>query len=107
MVILGYFLNAVAEILHVVIFFAMIVLIARAVLSWVSPDPSNMIVQFIYSATEPMLVKARSKIPPLGMLDMSVFVVILILYFIDAFLVKAIQHYAFICLRSGSVVVGG
>ena len=44
MFIIGYFLQALASVLHVLFMMATIIIIARAVLSWVSPDPNNQIV---------------------------------------------------------------
>ena len=79
MIILGYFLNAVGTVLGTVITILMWLFIAHAVLSWVSPDPRNPIVNFIYSATNPMLSRVRSKIKPIGMFDLSVIIVLLVL----------------------------
>jgi YggT family protein len=39
------------------------VLIARAVVSWVSADPRNPIVSFLYAATEPPLRLIRRQLP--------------------------------------------
>jgi YggT family protein len=50
-------------------------------------------VQFIYSATEPLLERVRRKIRPIGMLDISVIFVFLFFYFIDAFLVMTLAEY--------------
>jgi YggT family protein len=94
MIILGYFLNAVGTVLGTVITILMWLFIAHAVLSWVSPDPRNPIVNFIYSATNPMLSRVRSKIKPIGMFDLSVIIVLLVLVFLDAFLVNVIKDYA-------------
>ena len=41
----------------------MYVLIARAVVSWVSADPRNPIVHFLYSATEPAVRVIRRRLP--------------------------------------------
>jgi YggT family protein len=41
----------------------MYVLIARAVVSWVSADPRNPIVHFLYSATEPAIRVIRRRLP--------------------------------------------
>ncbi|MDR2883998.1 MAG: YggT family protein [Deferribacteraceae bacterium] len=60
--------------------------IIRALLSWVSPDPRNMIVQFIFYVTEPILAPLRKVIPPIGMLDLSAFVAIFGLMIAQQFL---------------------
>jgi hypothetical protein len=54
MFIIGYFLSALATVLNYALIFYMWVVIARAVLSWVSPDPYNPIVRFIHNVTEPV-----------------------------------------------------
>ena len=93
MIALGNLMIATGGILHSVIFIFYILLLAYVVLSWVSPDPNNPIVSFIFQATEPILRKVRSKVPPLGMLDMSPIVVFLVLYFLDSFLVNSLNDY--------------
>lgn len=47
------------------------VIIGGAILSWVSPDPSNPIVQAIYGISEPLLAPFRRFIPLLGGIDLS------------------------------------
>lgn len=105
MLLFGYFLKAVAQLLGAVIGIFIFLFIARAILSWVSPDPRNPIVQFINNTTEPILSRVRSKIPPLGMFDLSVLVVILVLYFLDNFLVGSIRAYGELFLRTGNTTV--
>ena len=63
MYIFGYFLMALANILNFVLIVFMWIVIARAVLSWVSPDPYNPIVRFINTVTEPVLYRIRSLLP--------------------------------------------
>jgi YggT family protein len=47
------------------------VIIAGALMSWVSPDPRNPIVQAIHSISEPILTPFRRFVPTLGGLDIS------------------------------------
>jgi YggT family protein len=54
-------LIAVATVLDYVLVFFMFITIARAVLSWVSPDPYNPIVRFIHNVTEPVLYQIRKR----------------------------------------------
>ena len=64
-------------------------IIGRALISWVNPDPYNPIVTFLYRVTEPVLAPIRRWIPPRGMgIDISPIVVILVIYFLQMFLVK-------------------
>ena len=48
-------------------------IIARVLISWVSPDPRNPVVQFLHRATEPLLGVLRKLVPPhvFGGLDLS------------------------------------
>lgn len=51
--------------------FFTLMIIVGALLSWVSPDPYNPIVQTVYSISEPLLIPFRRIIPPLGGIDFS------------------------------------
>ena len=89
------FLFALAVVIDYVLFFFMIIVIARAVLSWVSPDPYNPIVRFIHNVTEPVLYQVRRRIPAiLGGIDFSPIIVILIIYFLQIFIVKSLKDLA-------------
>lgn len=105
MIIAGYFLKAVADLLHAVLVFFIYLMIARAILSWVNPDPNNGIVRFLYGATEPIIERVRRFVPPLGMFDMSVLVILLVLYFLDTFLVGVLGTYAQMMLTERPVVL--
>ena len=94
MFIFGYFLQALAGVLHVILISAMIVVIARAVLSWVSPDPYNPIVRIINQLSEPLLFPVRRRVPYLGGVDFSPMIVLLVLMFMDNFLVPSLQRIA-------------
>jgi YggT family protein len=54
-------------------------IIIRALISWVSPDPRNPIVQIIYSITEPVLAPFRRIIPPIGFIDISAIIVLVLI----------------------------
>lgn len=56
-------------------------IILRAILSWFSPDPYNPLFRALLSLTEPILEPMRRIIPPLGGMDLSPIVVILIIHY--------------------------
>jgi YggT family protein len=58
-------------------------IILRIVLSWVSPDPRNPIVRVVSQITEPVMAPARKIIPPMGGLDLSPIVVLLLIQFLQ------------------------
>lgn len=55
------------------------VIFLRVILSWVNPDPRNPVVSMLYSLSEPVLAPARRIIPPLGGLDLSPLIVLVLL----------------------------
>lgn len=71
------------------------ILLVRILISWVSPDPFNPIVQFLVKATDPVLEPLRKVIPPLGPLDISPVVAFLVL--------GALRHFLFATLMDISV----
>lgn len=77
-------LDPVGIILHYVLGAYIWVLIIRALLSWVSPDPYNPIVRGLYSITEPVLSFLRRKFPLMaGSIDFSPMVAVLIVWFLQ------------------------
>jgi YggT family protein len=95
MFIIGNLLVALAQILHIVLNLYMWLVIARAILSWVNPDPYNAIVRFLYSVTEPVLYAIRRRVPAFfGGIDFSPMIVILAIYFLDGFLVPSLAGLA-------------
>jgi len=96
MFVIAYFLKALAEILHIVLYSYMIILIIRALLSWVNPDPYNPIVRFLYNITEPVLYRVRRALPMFaGGIDFTPMIVILALIFLDHFLPPTLARLAY------------
>ncbi|MFQ5587998.1 MAG: YggT family protein [Nitrospiria bacterium] len=88
MFIAGNFVSALASILDIVLEFFTWVIIARAVISWVNPDPYNPIVQFLYKVTEPVLYPIRRAMGSYNIgLDLSPMILILIIIFLKRFLI--------------------
>ncbi|MFC2041429.1 YggT family protein [Chloroflexota bacterium] len=46
-------------------------ILIRVVLSWFSPDPTNMLVIIIHKVTEPILAPLRRIIPRVGRIDLT------------------------------------
>jgi YggT family protein len=89
-------IGAFAKILDVVLSLYTWVIIIRALLSWVNPDPYNVIVQFLYRATEPVLRLVRRWLPFRNFgIDLSPIVVILAIMFLQYFLVPSLIQLAF------------
>lgn len=92
MFVLSNFFSALAQIIDVSLTVLYWLIIIRAVISWVNPDPYNPIVQILYKTTEPILYPIR-KILPLGFrlgIDISPIIAFLIIIFLKSFLVRTI-----------------
>ncbi len=83
------FLTAIAQLLNYALTIYMWIIIIRALISWVNPDPYNPIVRALVSVTEPVLYRIRRFLPPMG-LDLSPVVAILAIYFLKIFLVPTL-----------------
>ncbi|MCK9431105.1 MAG: YggT family protein [Candidatus Omnitrophica bacterium] len=71
-------------------------MLIRALLSWVSPDPDNPIVQFLEKYTEPILAPIRRILPAnlkFG-IDISPIIAFLAIMFIRSFLVSTLLDLA-------------
>jgi len=91
MFVISNFLAALASVLNLLLSAYMWIIIIRALISWVSPDPYNPIVQFLRSATDPVLYRVRRWLPvSFGGIDFSPIVVIAALIFLQAFLVQSL-----------------
>jgi len=92
MFVAGNALSAVATILDYVLSLYMWVIIARALISWVNPDPWNPIVQFLNRATEPVLAPIRRVIGLWIGMDLSPMIAILIIIFLQKAVVQSIAE---------------
>jgi YggT family protein len=95
MFVMGNFLGAAARLLDLVLWAYMWLVIIRALLSWVNPDPWNPVVQFLTRVTEPVLAPIRRRLPTWRMgIDLSPLVAILAIYFVQWFLVGTLRDMA-------------
>ena len=87
---------AVAQIVDIILSVYVWVVIIAALLSWVSPDPYNPIVRFLYSVTEPVFRPIRRRIGfRLGPIDISPMIVILAIMFIRKFLISSLIEFGY------------
>ena len=82
---------AVATVLHYGLTAYMYIIVIRAVLSWVSPDPYNPIVRALYAITEPVLSRLRRRFPVMaGSIDFSPLIVLAAILFLKYFVVQSL-----------------
>lgn len=94
MFVAGNALQGFARILEIVLQLYMWIIIARALISWVNPDPWNPIVQFLDRVTEPVLAPIRRWMSWGMGIDLSPLVAILIIYFLQYALVGSLYEMA-------------
>ena len=95
MFIVSNFLIAIAKIIDIGLSLYMWLIIIRAIISWVNPDPYNTLVRFLHSATEPILYPIRKRLPLFfGGFDFSPVVVIMAIFFIQTFFVQSLLQIA-------------
>lgn len=96
MFVVGNFLEALATVLNTLLEALWWLVIIRALLSWVNPDPMNPIVQFIERSTEWLLAPFRQLIPTYRIgIDVSPIVALLFLYFLKLFIVQTLMGIAY------------
>lgn len=92
---LANFIKAVAQIIDIILTIYMWLIIGRAILSWVNPDPYNSIVRFLYNVTEPVLGFFRRQFPLVySGLDLAPLVVLLVIVFLQRFVVTTLFEMA-------------
>jgi YggT family protein len=90
----GNVLEGVARVLDIVLTLYMWVIIARALVSWVNPDPWNPIVQFLNRATEPVLLPIRRRLGWQMGIDWSPMIAILVIVFLQYALIQSLYGLA-------------
>ena len=97
MFVLSNFLSSLAIVLEYIFTFLYWLILIRALVSWVNPDPYNPIVQFLYKTTEPILNPIRRFLPPslkFG-IDISPIIAFLIIIFLKSFLVGTLINLSY------------
>ena len=96
MFVLGNFIAAVAHILDTALTIYMWIIVIRAVLSWVNPDPYNPIIRLVNQLTEPVMAPIRRLIPLRGMgIDFSPIIILLLIIFLQSFLVRSLLELSY------------
>ena len=80
----GALFSALGFILYGLLSIYILLIIIRIVFSWGTIDYTNRVMRFLVDVTEPLLGPLRRMIPPLGWLDISPLVAILILWLFQA-----------------------
>ncbi len=96
MFILSNFIHSLATLIDIFLSLYTWVLIIRALISWVNPDPYNPIVRFLYNITDPLMYRVRRYLPlQFGGIDLTPMVIIFAIIFLRSFLVSTLHQLAY------------
>jgi YggT family protein len=91
MFVFGNFVTGVAYVLDMVLNLYFWIILIRAVLSWIQPNPYNPLVRIIYKLVDPVTYKLSRMIPTrIGMIDFAPFILMIIIVFLQRFLVRSL-----------------
>lgn len=99
MFIIAYIIEGLATVLGLALTIMYWLILIRALISWVSPDPYNPIVQFLHRATDPLLEPLRYLLMPLTMqirIDLSPLLAFFLIVFLQRSLVGVLFHIAYL-----------
>lgn len=91
MFVFGNFFVALAHVVDILLTIYYWLILIRAVISWVNPDPFNPIVQFLHRSTDPVLDPIR-RFLPMTAIDISPIIAFLAIIFLKSFLVQTLME---------------
>jgi YggT family protein len=99
----GYFLKAFAQFFHLAIQLYVLIIIARAIISWMGNIPPNRFVVALRRLTDPVFRLFYRYIPfsIIGGIDISPVIIIILLYFVDNLFTGIMMQY------SAKLITGG
>jgi len=93
MFVFGNIILGIAKVLEVALNVYMWVIIIRALISWVNPDPYNPIVQILTKLTEPVLRPIRKLAPPWKIgIDLSPLIAVLVIIFLQYAVIETLKR---------------
>ncbi|MFH1868661.1 MAG: YggT family protein [Candidatus Omnitrophota bacterium] len=95
MFVFGNFIDSIARLIEIIVTLVYWLIIIRALVSWVNPDPFNPIVQFLQRSTDPILTPIRRVLRmQFWAIDISPIIAVLLLLFLQSFLVQTLRDIA-------------
>ena len=93
MFVFGNVILGIARVLDVALNIYLWIIIIRALISWVNPDPYNRIVLILAKITEPVLRPIRKIAPPYKVgVDLSPLIAVLIIVFLQYAVINTLYH---------------
>jgi len=87
----GYFLTTLVSVINSLLTIYGYIIVVRALLTWVRPDPNNSIMRLLSALVDPVTNRLSRIIPTrVGMIDFSAIILLAVVWLIKAFLVKVV-----------------
>ncbi|MFA5516355.1 MAG: YggT family protein [Desulfuromonadales bacterium] len=94
--IVGEIIMVFAQMINMLITVYIYIIVARAIISWVNPDPYNPIVRFLHSATDPVLYRIRRFVPlQFGGIDFSPIILLFGIYLLQRVIIVLLTRLAY------------
>jgi len=83
----------IARIVDIILEIYLWIIVVRAILSWVRPNPFNPVVRFIYALVDPISFRIAKIIPTrIGMVDIAPLILIIMVMVLQKFLVEMLYR---------------
>ena len=80
--ILGFIIEFIVTVAGAILWIYFWALIIRVILSWVQVDSYHPIIRILYQITDPVIYRVRRFVPPIGPIDLSVMVLLILIQLI-------------------------
>ncbi|WP_432821712.1 YggT family protein [Trichloromonas sp.] len=92
----GELIMVISQAINLIFTIYIYIIVARAIISWVNPDPYNPIVRFLHSATDPLLNKIRRVVPlQFGGIDFSPILLLFGIFFLQRIVMLLLSRLAY------------
>jgi YggT family protein len=94
---LGELIMIVVQAVNLIFTLYIYIVVARAIISWVNPDPYNPIVRFLHNATDPLLDKIRRVVPlQFGGIDFSPIILLFGVFLLQRVVILLLTRLAYL-----------
>jgi YggT family protein len=94
MFVFGNFVTGIAYVVDTLLNIYFWIILIRAVLSWIQPNPYNPLVRTVYKLVDPVTYKISRIIPTrIGMVDFAPFILMILIIFLQRFLVRSLFEF--------------
>jgi YggT family protein len=91
MFVFGNFIYGVAYVIENILNIYFWIILIRAVMSWIQPNPYNPLVRIIYKLVDPVTYRISRIIPTrIGAIDFAPFILMILIIFLQKFLVRSL-----------------